>query len=51
MTKKQKEQIVKTLKSSLNVTEVKWKETPNNAAWCYGYLQGAINMIVEELEK
>jgi hypothetical protein len=32
MTKKQKELIVKALKSSLNVTDVKYKETHENAS-------------------
>jgi hypothetical protein len=50
MTKKQKEVIVKALKSSLNVTDVKWRETHENAAWCYGYLEGAIKTIIRELE-
>lgn len=50
MTKKQKELIVKALKSSLNVTDVKYKETHENAAWCYGYLEGTIKTIIKELE-
>jgi hypothetical protein len=50
MTKKQKEQIIKTLKSSLNVTDVKYKETHENASWCYGYLEGTIKTIIKELE-
>jgi hypothetical protein len=50
MTKKQKERIIKTLIDSLNVTNVKWEETHENAAWCYGYLEGAIKTIIRELE-
>jgi hypothetical protein len=50
MTKKQKVQIIKALKSSLNVTDVKYKETHENASWCYGYLKGNIKVIIEELE-
>jgi hypothetical protein len=50
MTKKQKEQIIRALKSSLNVTDVKYKETHENASWCYGYLKGNIKAIIEELE-
>jgi hypothetical protein len=50
MTKKQKEQIIKTLKSSLNVADVKYKETHENASWCYGYLEGTIKTIIKELE-
>ena len=50
MKKKQKEQIIKTLKSSLNVTDVKFQETPENAAWCLGYLEGTIKIIIRELE-
>lgn len=50
MTKKQKVQIIKALKSSLNVTDVKYKETHENASWCYGYLKGNIKAIIEELE-
>lgn len=50
MTKKQKEQIIKTLKSSLNITNVKWEETHENAAWCLGYLEGTIKTIIRELE-
>jgi hypothetical protein len=38
------------LKSSLNVTDVKYKETHENAAWCYGYLEGTIKTIIKELE-
>ena len=50
MTKKKIEVIVKTLESSLNVADVKFKETHENAAWCYGYLKGNIKAIIEELE-
>jgi hypothetical protein len=50
MTKKQKEQIVKTLKSSLNVANVKFQETHENAPWCLGYLEGTIKTIIKELE-
>jgi hypothetical protein len=50
MTKKQKEQIIKTLKNSLNVTDVKFQETPENAPWCLGYLEGTIKTIIRELE-
>jgi hypothetical protein len=50
MTKKKIEVIVKALESSLNVTDVKYKETHENAAWCYGYLEGAIKTIIKELE-
>jgi len=50
MTKKQKEVIVKALESSLNVADVKFKETHENAAWCYGYLEGTIKTIIKELE-
>ena len=50
MTKKQKEQIIKTLKSSLNVANVKWEETHENAAQCLGYLEGTIKTIIRELE-
>ena len=50
MTKKKIEVIVKTLESSLNVADVKFKETHENAAWCYGYLEGTIKTIIKELE-
>jgi hypothetical protein len=50
MTKKQKEQIIKTLKSSLNVVDVKFQETYENAPWCLGYLEGTIKNIIRELE-
>jgi len=50
MTKKQIETIVKALESSLNVADVKFKETHENAAWCLGYLEGTIKTIIKELE-
>ena len=50
MTKKKTELIVKALESSLNVTDAKFKETHENAAWCYGYLEGAIKTIIKELK-
>ena len=50
MTKEKKEQIIKVLKDSLNVTDVKFKETSENASWCFGYLKGTIKTIIEELE-
>jgi hypothetical protein len=50
MTKKKIEVIVKALESSLNVADVKYKETHENASWCYGYLEGTIKTIIKELE-
>jgi hypothetical protein len=50
MTKKQKEQIIDTLKTSLSVSNMKWEETHENAPWCLGYLEGTIKTIIRELE-
>ena len=50
MTKVRKENLVKMLKQQLHVVEVKLNETPENAAWCYGYLIGTINQTIRELE-
>jgi hypothetical protein len=38
MTTKRKQQLITELKQTLNVVDVKWNETPDNAAWCLGYL-------------
>jgi len=50
MTRKERELLVKELKKGLTVAEVKYNETPDNVAWCYGYLIGIINKTIRELE-
>ena len=50
MTKKGQEKLLLMLKQQLKVAEVKYNETPDNAAWCYGYLIGTINQAIMELE-
>ena len=48
MTRKERALLV--LKQGLTVAEVKYNETPDNVAWCYGYLIGTINKAIMELE-
>ena len=50
MTRKERELLVKELKQGLAIAEVKYNETPDNVAWCYGYLIGTINKAIRELE-
>ena len=45
-----RERALLALKEGLKVTEVKYNETPDNVAWCYGYLIGTINKAMTELE-
>ena len=51
MTKKQKQQLIEDLTLSLNVVDVKWKETPDNAAWCLGYLEAKVKQLIFELKR
>ena len=51
MTKKQKQQIIEDLTATLNVVNVKWKETPDNAAWCLGYLEAKVKQLIFELKR
>ena len=50
MTKKQKQQLIEDLTATLNVVDVKWNETPDNAAWCLGYLESKVKQLILELE-
>ena len=51
MTKKRKQEVIAELTLSLNVVDVKWKETPDNAAWCLGYLEGKVKQLIFELKR
>jgi hypothetical protein len=51
MTKKRKQEVIAELTSTLNVVDVKWKETPENASWCLGYLEGKVKQLIFELER
>jgi hypothetical protein len=50
MTKKRKQEVIAELTLSLNVVDVKWNETPENAAWCLGYLESKVKQLIMELE-
>lgn len=51
MTKKQKKELAEKLRKQLNVANVKFTETSNNAAWCLGYLEGTIQELIHILEE
>ena len=50
MTTKRKQQLITELKQTLNVVDVKFNETSENAAWCLGYLEGVVKQVILELE-
>jgi hypothetical protein len=50
MTKKRKQEVIAELTLSLNVVDVKFNETSENAAWCLGYLEGIVKQVILELE-
>ena len=51
MTKTKQEVLINALKNSLAHTEEVWSDKSESPAYCYGYLQGAIKVAIQELEE
>lgn len=50
MTTSKQEVLIQALKNSLAHTEEVWNDKSESPAYCYGYLQGAIKVAIQELE-
>ena len=51
MTNIKQEVLINALKNSLAHTEEVWSDKSESPAYCYGYLQGAIKVAIQELEQ
>ncbi len=51
MTKKRKQEVIAELTLSLNVVDVKFNETSENAVWCLGYLEEKVKQLIFELKQ
>ena len=50
MTTSKQEVLIEALKNSIAHTEEVWNDKSQSPAYCYGYLQGAIRTVIQELE-
>jgi len=50
MSKKKQQQAIEQLTKALHVSDVKFNETPDNAAWCLGYLEGIVKDVINQLK-
>ena len=51
MIKTKQEVLINALKNSIAHTEEVWSDKSESPAYCYGYLQGAIKVAIQELEE